>query len=303
MKKIVYLALFILSLASCIKDAAPSPSLKVTVDKTEYKAGDTVTFRFEGTPDNIVFYSGEPGHEYAQRHNYTRTGSLFFEFTSCCRYGQPSTEPNFSVLVSADFDGVYDLQHVSGANWIELDGITLSQYVSGGSAIFTPSGEADINAALEAKGIVPDAEDGIYFAFRYHDGRPLNEPNQWLIRSTTLEIQSQIDGTRSPLAYYSEFGWKEVPEDPETNVNVTSNQILMRGDGADEELWVISAPFSAGSTDADKGVPVKSIATALEEYTYVYDEPGTYTAVFESSSVWYTGGGSALTQVTVNVVE
>ena len=64
-----YLLLFlILLLAGCDKDLKiTAPEFEVTTDAPAYKAGEEVTFVFTGQADNISFYSGEPGADYANR--------------------------------------------------------------------------------------------------------------------------------------------------------------------------------------------------------------------------------------------
>ena len=43
----------------------------VTLDAgNTYQVGDPVVFNISGDPDNLIFYSGEPGHEYIYRNRY-----------------------------------------------------------------------------------------------------------------------------------------------------------------------------------------------------------------------------------------
>lgn len=298
MKKITAIfAVSALAAVSCAKYEAPDPSITVTTDKTEYRAGEPVTFTFEGDPDNIVFYSGEYGHNYEDRHNYGRVGTLYFDFTSYSRYG--TYAPELKALVSTDFNGVYDLENVSKATWHELPAalpgdINIDNF---------PSGVMNINEFLEEKNGSVDPDANIYIAFHYTDYQDETRSSQseWIIRSANLNIVSP-DGEESLLADMSTFKWNEIP----TNIDVTSARIrffdIDKTVPSTSDDWTVSPAFSIGGIPADTGVPVKGIDTDISSYTYTYTEPGTYTAVFETSSIWYTGGSTSTASVTVTVL-
>ena len=298
MKKITAIfAVSALAAVSCAKYEAPDPSITVTTDKTEYRAGEPVTFTFEGDPDNIVFYSGEYGHNYEDRHNYGRVGTLYFDFTSYSRYG--TYIPGLEALVSTDFNGVYDLENVNKATWHELPAalpgdINIDNF---------PSGVMNINEFLEEKNGSVDPDANIYIAFHYKDYQDETRSSQseWIIRSATLNIVSP-DGEESLLADMSTFKWNEIP----TDIDVTSARIrffdIDKTVPSTSDDWTVSPAFSIGGIPADTGVPVKGIDTDISSYTYTYTEPGTYTAVFETSSIWYTGGSTSTASVTVTVL-
>jgi hypothetical protein len=71
MRNLVYLLVAVIICTSCEREKVSVPSLEVSVTSATYKAGDTVTFNFKGNPDNITFYSGEPGHQYEHRDRTT----------------------------------------------------------------------------------------------------------------------------------------------------------------------------------------------------------------------------------------
>ena len=79
----MYLMLAIL-FASCMKEDIASADMQVRTDATSYRIGDTVVFRFEGAPDNIVFYSGENGHNYALKARLYADNDLQVDFKMGC---------------------------------------------------------------------------------------------------------------------------------------------------------------------------------------------------------------------------
>lgn len=288
--------ILILSVISCTKYEAPSSNLEVTVDKSTIKVGEPVTFKFNGNPDNIVFYSGEYGHDYAEKNNYDRVGTLYFNFSSFVRNGVIAQ--NISVLVSVDFNGIYDMENIKSSTWYDMsDEFTFS---SGKDNV--PSGEVNINNFLEEKKGSINATDNIYFAFNYYDylDETRKLQNEWIIRSSNLRIVSP-SGEESKLANMETFGWKGIPKVDITKARIRFYDHDKSTNSSDD--WAVSKAYSIGGIPADSGVPLKNISTELNEYTYVYSKPGTYSVVFETSSIWYNGGSTSVEKLIINVVE
>lgn len=293
MKNIIrYCGLLLVGLVSCMEDEAPSVELNVALDKQVYQVGEPVTFKLNGTPDNIVFYSGEVGHNYAYKERYHSDGDLLVKFNSWVRYGD--IYHNLKFLVSSDFSGIYDKENVEAATWIDLS--DKFRFSVGDDQ--TPSGEVNLK---EYVGAEEDAK--LFVAFRYEDEQKARQ-NNWIIRSITLDCVS-AEGVRSNLATMPTMGWKVVDfENPAVTWNVAStSQILIDG-GANQPKnvdWVISQAFDVRKTTPDTGVALKNISTTMDEYKYVYTKPGIYEVVFETTSDWYNGNDHALTKLTVEV--
>ena len=293
MKNIIrYCGLLLVGLAACMEDEAPSVKLNVALDKQVYQVGEPVTFKLNGNPDNIVFYSGEVGHNYAYKERYHADGNLLVKFNSWVRYGD--IYHNLKFLVSSDFSGIYDKENVEAATWIDLS--DKFRFSVGDDQ--TPSGEVNLK---EYVGAAEDAR--LFVAFRYEDEEKARQ-NNWIIRSIALDCVS-AEGVRSSLATMPTMGWKVVDfENPAVTWNVSStSQILIDG-GTNQPKnvdWVISQAFDVRKTTPDTGVALKNISTTMDEYQYVYTKPGTYEVVFETTSDWYNGSDHGLTRVTVEV--
>lgn len=293
MKNIIrYCGLLLVGLAACMEDEAPSVKLNVALDKQVYQVGEPVTFKLNGNPDNIVFYSGEVGHNYAYKERYHADGDLLVKFNSWVRYGD--IYHNLKFLVSSDFSGIYDKENVEAATWIDLS--DKFRFSVGDDQ--TPSGEVNLK---ECVGAAEDAR--LFVAFRYEDEEKARQ-NNWIIRSIALDCVS-AEGVRSSLATMPTMGWKVVDfENPAVTWNVSStSQILIDG-GTNQPKnvdWVISQAFDVRKTTPDTGVALKNISTTMDEYQYVYTKPGTYEVVFETTSDWYNGSDHGLTRVTVEV--
>ena len=293
MKNIIrYCGLLLVGLVSCVEDEAPSVELKVALDKQVYQVGEPVTFKLNGNPDNIVFYSGEVGHNYAYKERYHADGDLLVNFNSWVRYGD--IYHNLKFLVSSDFSGVYDKENVEAATWIDLS--DKFRFSVGDDQ--TPSGEVNLK---EYVGAAEDAK--LFVAFRYEDEEKAQQ-NNWIIRSITLDCVS-AEGVRSNLATMPTMGWKVVDfENTAVTWNTSStSQIQINGGNTQPKNvdWIISQAFDARKTTPDTGVALKNISTTMDEYKYIYTKPGIYEVVFETTSDWYNGSDHGLTRLTVEV--
>lgn len=293
MKNIIkYCGLLLLGLASCMEDEAPGVGLNVALDKQVYQVGEPVTFKLNGNPDNIVFYSGEVGHNYAYKDRYRADGDLLINFNSWVRFGD--IYHNLKFLVSSDFNGIYDKESVEAATWVDLsDKFRFSVGVDQ-----TPSGEVNLK---EYVGAEEDAK--LFVAFRYEDEEKAVQ-NNWIIRSIALDCVSN-EGIRSNLATMPTMGWKVVDfENPAVTWNTSSTSQIQINGGANQPKnvdWIISQAFDVKKTAPDRGVPLKNISTTMDEYKYVYTKPGIYEVVFETTSDWYNGSNHAVTKLTVEV--
>lgn len=293
MKNILkYSVLLLAGLASCTEEEAPSAVLNVSLGKQAYQVGEPVTFKLNGNPDNIVFYSGEPGHNYNHKNRYQADGDLFIHFNSWVRYGD--IYDNMKFLVSTDFNGVYDPENVKAATWIDLS----EQFRFSVGDDQTPSGEVNLRDYI---GDTSNAD--LFVAFRYEDIEKARQ-NNWIIRSITLDRISP-EGIRSNLATMPTMGWHVVDfENPNNTWNISSaDQIQI--DGGENQTknidWVISQGFDIQKITPDMGVALKNISTNMDEYTYVYNKPGGYDVVFETTSNWYNSEDYALTRLQVKI--
>ena len=291
MKKTMMISgLAALGLLSCIKDEAPDAYLGVTLQQGQYRAGEPVTFKFEGDPDNIVFWSGENGHRYEYRERTQADCDIFLDFTSYVRNGDAGK--NLKICISTDFSGVYDEANVKAATWTDIS----DRFRFSPGTDNYPSGELQLDEYLQTA----SAGGNFFIAFRYTGGS-----NQWIVRSTDVDRQTP-ENVRSSMADMSSIGWQFVDcGNPDASWNFDGSRLYFdwnTGAGTDNDDWAISGPLNASSVDPDTGTALKSLSTTMDEFTYTYNEPGIYKAVFATSSVWYSDSKYSLTEVEVKVV-
>src|SRR5574344_2082386 len=72
MKKYLWLVLALLPLVSCEQKISETVDYNITLDKSNtYYAGEPVKFNIDGKVDNVLFYSGETGAQYAYKDRYS----------------------------------------------------------------------------------------------------------------------------------------------------------------------------------------------------------------------------------------
>ena len=264
-------------------------SLSVLPDKVECKAGEPVTFSLTGNnANNVVFYSGESGHNFDFRERFYADNDMVVNFSTWVRYGE--IYQNLQFLVSNDFNGIYDEESVEAADWVDLS----EKFTFSSGVDRTPSGEVSLK---EYAGDDPNAQ--LYVAFRYRDTEKPRQ-NNWIVRAITLDLISP-EGVRNSLAAMSTMGWKAVDfKNPAVTWNlVSSSQILIDG-GANQpenDDWAISKAFNLRKGTPDKGVSLNSVTS--RDYVHTYNTPGIYKAVFD----WYDGSNYSQVKLNIEVKE
>lgn len=304
MKSISNIMLWVL--ANCILCACENP-LEIeepVFEVTGYEIEDTfdeegnalkqVAFSLNGNADVISFYSGEIGGDYNYRDGrILELQGLNASFSSNLNSGTQGAE-TLTIFASVDFNGVYEIEDIHAATWIDItDRFTIAPLVVGGQD-FVPSGVVDL-ADLTGLG------NPLYLAFRQITRNQAIYGGQTQIRIRDWLLASQTELGLTVLATQGTAGWVLVehglfrPSRP----SVSASQIILRGNHgtltshpaefqAETEAWVISQPIYAGDVDLgpDRPLPIKSREDLpLETFIHEYSGPGEYDAVFMGSNV------------------
>jgi len=294
-------SIFLCSLVffSCTKMKVNAPDLVVAATTTTIRAGDTAQFKFTGNPENIVFYSGEPGSNYIYRDRITGDGIPQLNFTS---HLQNAGEVNtLSLLVSTDFKGVADSAGIVNATWTD---ITSRATLSTGTDK-TPSGTIDLTDFKAA-------HKPVYFAFRYqgYNHATLKQPTSFIRTCNVLNVLP--DGKASLSAGIDRMGWATYSfKNPTVSWTITTgtNTATLGINGTasgstkdDNDDWIISRGFNLQDVTPDAGLSIRSLSTvAITGYNYVYTKPGTYTATFVAFNNSADDQKTVVREVTITV--
>ncbi|WP_341838763.1 DUF5017 domain-containing protein [Chitinophaga caseinilytica] len=294
MRKVVFSLAAAIALAACNKDKVEMPGFEVRTSAQTYKVGDSVRFEFSGNPDNITFFSGEPGHNYEFRKRTRAANDLRIEFSTLVRSGL--IYPNLQLMVSGDFNGKATTADLAAATWTDIS----DRAVFSTGTDNTPSGIISLKEF--SKGLHDTAR--VYVAFRYTDYKKPQGQNLWAVRTFSATNVSD-DGVVTPLAVMSTGGWQQVDvKNPVRVWTITTAQLLMQNSSAtvdDNEDWVISKGFDPRQIAPDAGTALKNISTVLSGHSYVYTKPGTYKVVFEASAVRYNGEKRLTREITLTI--
>lgn len=295
MNKIIATMLIGLFFSSCQKryELLSLDTFNVQTEKDTYAVGDTVRFLFTGNPDNIVFWSGENGHNYDfRKRTFVEGNRLLLNFKSFSQFGV-TNPPSLKLLISTDFSGVYDEASVKSesANWMDItDRAVLST-----GADQTSSGDIDLTdiSSLNKKMVI---------AFQFKTEAVSSSQNRWVIRSFDLK-SSNADGQESVLATMANAGWKAFNFSGESTAWTISSTQLVSGRNYTEldDDWVLTKQFDPNSVLPDKGLAIKNISTAISEYGKVFSQPGNYKVVFVATNANVKGQKSIVKEINLSI--
>lgn len=309
----IFITLFILVFTCCTSDVDQEngyeggilpfdKTIRISTYLSKYKVGETVKFDILGDADSIIVYVGDEGHNYTYKDGQKVDWKYFVNLasrsaSSATGVGADGHQKNqLSLLISKDFSGNYTYDDVKSADWKNFDeGLTWAPPLT---ANYLPSGDSFIESILNQ-----DAEEtNIYIAIRH---TVLNqEVNGYgaLNRVQNVTLKSTYGAGDELVSTHSDMNWQIVssPNKQPGRVAIESATVLQfrnswwrasnHPDGIDcflehTEDWAISKPITLprqkelGASTYDI---IKSDASEgkVGNYTYVYNTPGEYEAVF-----------------------
>lgn len=316
MKKIFLPVILAFIAISCSQEVVYEIDYTVSLDpENTYKAGEPVKFNFKGDVDNIVFYSGETGHQYQYRNRYevdaqaVKSAALNLDYQA--RYGDAGA---LEVWVSNSFEGLSGTDAAADKALIKsivdggMQGWERLQYDEGASTIWT-SQEYPVDNYMSS------------FSIAFHwcpKDYTKTQRTYWINGALNLSLEGldpqSVDF--SSLDFVSVMMNDEI-EDPYIKNNgngsivlnkPTTADIIFQGIGANKlpyaiDGWVISKPTALNKVDNDKGQVIKNLQNYLHSFEYTWNEPGTYTVTFAGSNSNYAGSSHKETEITVTIFE
>ena len=314
MKKIVMIGAVAALAAACTQNVVYEIDYTVSLDKENtYMAGEPVRFNFDGLVDNIVFYSGEIGHQYKFKDRYevpmesVKEADMNIEYQA--RYGEAGA---LEVWVSNSFEGLNGSDGAADRAAIKamvdggMEGWTKLDYQEGASTKWT-SQNYDLKDYMSG------------FSIAFHWNPPTNTKTQrtyWINGEITLNLEgmnpSVIDFTSLDLVSVM---MNEEIEDPyyknngngTINLNKREADIVMQGVGANAlpyaiDGWLISKPIPLNKVSNDQGTVIKNLQNYLHTFEYTWTEPGTYTVTFVGTNSNYAGRSEKVHEFTIIVL-
>lgn len=303
-----------------------------------YYAGDPVVFNIAGNPDNLVFYSGEPGHEYKYKDYYDvpveDVLSMTLDLEIQHRAGNHGVDtqngPGLEIWYTDKFEGLNGSD--APADRAMVKGWTEEQMLADGWKKFPyedPGRQQDVFVKCSAD--VLSCVTNFCLAFHWMpdlEGENTLIDTYWINGSLTVVINGlngpetmtydlknmmgttvMFDETIS--AYLVNSGNGSIRLDTNQDLTFAGGYYLdnpgteAENDGIDHrcEGWIFSTPRPFNSRNADTGVVVKNLQNAVDSYSYTYENPGTYQATFVSTNYNYLGASEEVKHIQVTILD
>lgn len=303
----------------------------VTLDPSNtYQAGDPVVFNIKGNPDNLLFYSGESGHEYQYRDRYQTTAEtvdsavLFMQV----QHRQGSTDA-LEIYYTDQFSGL-------AGNDAAADRATVTAMYDGGMEGWTripyskPKAESNVYDTLSVK--LDDNAILNNFCLAFYWNPPQPDPGERLFMDTywlngnlsvyfpgdavmTYTVKSMM-GQTIMLDEAIENPYLVSDGNGSIRLDATQDIVFAGGyyidnpgteaenDGVDHYCngWIFSVPRAFLTIEPDEGVVVKNLQNYTESFEYSFEEPGTYTVTFVGANENYLGSSSQVKEFKVNII-
>lgn len=308
MKNTIYIAILITFFSSSCSEkielTGGIDEFNVTTASSTYQVGEEVQFLFEGNPNIITFYSGEPYRQYDYREGRVTTiDDVILSFQTAHPTASGAQSDQFAVMVSTDFNGDYqDFASVEAATWTDIS--DEFQYATSGS--FVQSGDLSINSLVEE-------DKDLYIGFKYitHPQGENGVVRSWLVQSFSLE--GTTDAEPLNLGDMTNTGFRIVEQNPETvntRAAISATRVTLLGPVLDpandiyNETWAITKGFNTGSIDEgpDYPLPIKGNEhPRLTNYTHIYDAPGVYEVYFIATNANVDGSEQVVRSLTLTI--
>ncbi|MHA4893576.1 DUF5017 domain-containing protein [Pedobacter sp. PWIIR3] len=291
---------------ACKKEKIERPDFDATVAKTTFKVGEPVVFSLKGNPDFVSFYSGE----YLNDYDYTGGRTLdikSFSLSFQTRVQNGNQKDQFSVYLSSDFNGKYDIESIRSGNFQNITNLVTLSTVN---TVYAPSGVLDLTT------LVKDRTKPLYVAFKYVV-KPQDAVNgtqrNWYVRDLVLNTVTELGQSAAIdqlTAAWTLVESGSILEAGRNTITASTGLITFRGNATTEgkavatEAWVVSKAVDLNTVilGPDKSVPVKSISDTMPPvYNYVYTKPGTYKVVFATANNRINGKKELLKELTITV--
>lgn len=309
----------------------------VTLDPSNtYYAGEPVLFNISGNPDNLLFYSGEQGHQYEFRNRYEASqedvNSMVLDLS--IQHRQTSARVNaLEIYYTNQFDGLLgndgptDIASVQAMYEAGMEGWVRIPYDK-------PTADNSSYDQIRTDGLEAYA-DNFCLAFFWCPPEPEETEDEttgeityphtfldtyWVNGDITVDIEGTDEMTYTlnsimgqTLMYDSRVDPYMVNKNPNLSNNNgcirfnTTNDIAFVGGYYDVLQyyctgWAFSVPRSFAVVNPDEGVVVKNLQNYVPSYEYTFSEPGTYTVTFVGVNENYIDASELVKELTVTIL-
>jgi hypothetical protein len=307
MKKIFIIPILLMLFIACNKKEVAELDFSVQTDKATYQVGEEVKFLLSGNPEQLVFFSGLAGSQYLYKdRTVAESENVTLEFTSNRRFGSDALQPiSLKLLASQKFNGSYLEADINeSADWVDISSSFTFSGNQSNMDVYVASGVVNL-LSLTSLGLTIDKTKPIYFAFKF-EGNTGSTQRTWRLNRFDVKLNAS-DGQVLPVANIVSAGWASVKfgTSPASWTFTAATGLLTIGGGTatalSNQVWAVSNPINLFSVLPDKGLPLKNASTRLNEYTFTYDQPGTYKVTFDAFNINVYGESRTVKEIEVTI--
>ena len=289
-------------------------------EANSYRVGEPVRFDISGNVDNLLFYSGETGHEYKYYNRYLVAPSDIraakFAMDIQCLYGY---EGALDIYLSGTFDGL-------GGENAEADRTRIREMVEGGMEGWTKCDYRDgtqrvwYSHEFDLKEYVDKCSIAIHWHPTRTDpgtGAAVSQRTYWINADlvtdfgqgmNTINIRN-IDWIPVMMnSHYDADPYLINKGNGYINFNRSGADLIMQG-ASNTELdfdidgWLFSKPMALTAVQNDQPLVIKDMQNYMTSYEYVWNEPGTYVVTFVGINTNYAGASQLVKEFKITVFE
>ena len=316
------------SLRFALSDFVQAEPFDITASALTVKAGEPLTFQFQGSAAKIVFWSGEKFHDYAyataDRIEY---GQVFMSFLQALLSGDGRQGDCLKVKLSTDYDGTLSETAILNATWIDMtDEFKLDTSISGSGNPTTAANygkfkkSADVAVSKYAGG-KPFRIVFFWSALPDLGGRTVSWITGLKVWDSEGVLMNQEDNTVASGKAFTDYdpvliegasygsdtnhcGWYAISGAATTNCFRFFSAFTLTGTEERHAYGVVNNLFTPKQTNLGHDTPVPVQAESEEtpaSWSYTFMEPGTYKVVFEASCPTLAGDKTELREFTITV--
>jgi hypothetical protein len=321
MKKYVFVSALFAALVSmsCENQDYVKADYNVRLNETNtYRAGEPVRFDISGNVDNLLFYSGEVGHEYKYYNRYVVAPSDIraaqFVMDIQCMYGYDALD----IYLSDTFEGLSGLDAEADRNRIRemvengMEGWVKCDYQDGTQRVWYTH-EFDLKEYVDKCSIAlhwhptrtnPETEAAISQRTYWINadlitdfGQGANSVNIRNIEWTPVMMNSYYDA--DPYVINKGNGY--------FNFNKSGADLILQGVSNTEldfdiDGWLISDPMPLTAVQNDQPLVIKDMQNYMTSYEYTWEKPGTYVVTFVGINTNYAGDSKLVKEFKITVL-
>jgi hypothetical protein len=264
-----------------------SVGLQIIGDTIIIKKSVPCNFKFSGSYDFLVFYSGETGHEYAKRNLEVspkeEINTSVLSFGLMPQYG--IIDGTLRIFISETFPGLklfdkkMDSTSIVLDNWIEISELCNLPQTSS-------------QVLQSSLSLIDYCDKKVSFAFLYKTLQNTTSQPTWEIRdlkitntmtNTSINTFKAVDLGFSALDMYNLNGQTATSGVWNLNsINLDTNPVMRiqsSPSGAPmNEDWLISTPTIINKRLPDTGIAINEISTNMSDFEYLYNNIGVFNA-------------------------